>query len=247
MDKLHPKAVIFDLGSTLIEYEAVPWSEMNVLCARSGRDFLRSRGYAVPADEEFFRAFEAVKDEYRHQAAESLVEWTIVQAAGKLLAQWNMRIDGDMLEQFFDAYYEPLSQKVHPYDDVLETLEKVQRRFDVIGLVSNTIFPERAHRHELRRFGIEPYLDFMVFSSSFGRRKPHPSIFYKAANLAGYAPPECVYVGDRYVEDVEGPRRVGMPAILKLLDDREYPPDLPPDLRTIRMLAELAEHLDLDI
>jgi putative hydrolase of the HAD superfamily len=115
----------------------------------------------------------------------------------------------------------------------------------VIGLVSNTVFPERAHRQELKRFGIEPYLDFAVFSSSLGRRKPHPDIFYKAANLAGAALPECVYIGDRYTEDVEGPNGVGMAAILKLWDGREYPADLPETTRTIRTLSELDRHLDL--
>ena len=41
MDKLKVKAVIFDLGSTLIEYEKVPWMELSVECIASVGDFLR--------------------------------------------------------------------------------------------------------------------------------------------------------------------------------------------------------------
>jgi hypothetical protein len=39
MEKLQPRAVIFDLGSTLIEYEVIPWSEMNLYCAASARNY----------------------------------------------------------------------------------------------------------------------------------------------------------------------------------------------------------------
>ncbi|MEW5993659.1 MAG: HAD family hydrolase [Candidatus Zixiibacteriota bacterium] len=243
MEKLNPQAVIFDLGSTLIEYETMPWSEMNVLCARSVQRSMHRQGFDVPDAEEFFKAFERIKDEYRARAAQSLVEWTIVEAAEELLRSWGIDTDEQLLDRFFDAYYAPISEKIYPYDDVLETLQKAKQHLLVIGLISNTVFPERVHWHELRRFGIASFLDFAVFSSTFGLRKPHPDIFLKAANLAGYAPSECVYVGDRYVEDIEGPQGVGMPAILKLWDGRQYPNPLPDTVRTIRSLSELDRHL----
>ena len=246
MDKLCPRAVIFDLGSTLIEYEAIPWSEMNLYCSASARSFLYKKGYQVPDEQEFHQAYEAVKDSYRDKAAETLVEWTVMQAARELLARWKIEVDDDLMNRFFDAYYEPLGRRIYVYDDVLETLEWVKQNSRVIGLVSNTVFPERAHRKELKRFGIEHYLDFAVFSSTFGLRKPHPDIFYKAANLAGVAPSECVFVGDRYLEDVQGPDGIGMPAVLKLLERREYPQDMPETIRKITTLSELSEHLDFD-
>jgi putative hydrolase of the HAD superfamily len=244
MDKLQPKAVIFDLGSTLIEYETVPWSEMNLYCVNSARDYLIKEGYDVPDEKKFHRVYEEVKDRYRKTAVETLVEWTVTQAAGDMLKGWNIKVNGDLLDRFFKAYYKPIGRKIFPYKDTLETLEKVKQRYPVIGMVSNTIFPERAHREELKRFGIEPYLNFAVFSSTFGLRKPHPDIFYKAANLAGYAPSECVFIGDRYLEDVQGPTAVGMHAILKLWNSREYPDNMPEDTRSISSLSELGSHLE---
>jgi putative hydrolase of the HAD superfamily len=114
-----------------------------------------------------------------------------------------------------------------------------------MGLVSNTIFPERAHQQELDRFGLKPYLKFAVFSSTFGLRKPHQDIFYQACNMAGFAPSECLYVGDRYLEDIVGPTEIGMTAILKIKPGREYPTDMPESMRTIDNLGELADHLEL--
>ena len=63
--------------------------------------------------------------------------------------------------------------------------------------------------------------------------------------MAGFAPSECVYIGDRYVEDVEGPNDIGMNAILKIVEGREYPQDMPDTLRTIRTLGELERHIEI--
>ena len=48
MEKLNPKAVIFDLGSTLIEYETIPWEDLIVECVESSRQFLLSIGFQPP-------------------------------------------------------------------------------------------------------------------------------------------------------------------------------------------------------
>ncbi len=245
MDKLRPRAVIFDLGSTLIEYESVSWDVLNKECTASAHSYLVGRGIAVPDEEAFFQALEDVKNEYRRVADADLVEWDMLKAANRLFSRLRIAHDGDLSERFFEAYYEPVERHLYLFDDTLETLARIREVYPVVGLISNTIFPEYAHKKELERFGIAPYLDFTVFSSTFGLRKPHPDIFIRAANLAGVAPSECVYIGDRFREDVEGPLGVGMTPILKLVDIREYPDPLPADLRRIRQLSELVDHLEI--
>ncbi len=245
MEKLHPKAVIFDLGSTLIEYESTPWPELSVLAAASVHRFLDKQGLEVPPEEEFCRLFEEVKSEFRKPAAENLTEWTVPQAAAALLDRIGIEQQDGLAEKIFDAYYKPVGERIFPYDDTGDTLEWVKTKVNTIGLVSNTIFPAQTHLAELRRFKLLKFLDFTIFSSTFGLRKPHPDIFHKAANAAGYSPAECVYIGDRFVEDYQGPTGIGMPAILKILPDREYPPDMPDDVPTITCLSELRNYLDI--
>ncbi len=244
MDKLKPRAVIFDLGSTLIEYEQDSWESLSIQCAASVRKFLGKRGYSLPEEQEFFELFEDVKKDFRSKASKSLTEWTVPQAAGKLLDRLDIEAGDGFIDDLFQAYYKPVAAKLYAYDDVLETLKKIRERVGTIGLISNTIFPEETHRGELKKFGIAPFLDFAIFSSSFGLRKPHPDIFYKAANLAGCAPAECVYIGDRYVEDYQGPTGMGMKAILKLWPRREYP-DVTTDIPTITCLSNLDNYLDI--
>lgn len=245
MEKLSPRAVIFDLGSTLIEYEAVPWSELNIICAASVRSFLVKQGHDLPDEDSFYKLFEEAKAKHRKIALTDQREWTIPRVTAEMLDRFDIRHDEVLIDRTFEAYYKPVAEKLFVYSDTLATLEKIKQVIPVVGLISNTIFPERAHRRELKQFKIEPYLDFAVFSSTFGLRKPHSDIFIKAANLAGCAPKECVYIGDRYLEDIEGPSRIGMAAILKEHPVREYPDQMPLAVRRINTLAELSEHLEI--
>ncbi len=244
-EKLTPKALIFDLGSTLIEYEKIPWPEMAPHCMKEVAKFLRKKKIDIPDDEQFVEQFEALKTEYRKLASDKYIEWTIPQVAEKLLKNISIEADEKLIDGMFEAYYKPIEKNLSVYDDTADTLELIKNKGLTIGLVSNTIFPESAHLRELKRFKISQYFDFTLFSSTFGLRKPHSDIFIKAANLAGYAPSECVYIGDRYLEDITGPESIGMPAILKKLDIREYPSDMPETIRSISCLSELPEHIDL--
>jgi HAD superfamily hydrolase (TIGR01549 family) len=244
MSKLAPKAIIFDLGSTLIEYEAVPWEQLNILCAESARQFLIARGVELPGEKEFAALFEDAKADYRRIATETLKEWDVVQAISILLDRIGHKGTNGFKEELFDAYYQPVDRLIYVYDDTIATLTTLRDRGYTIGLISNTVFPERAHHGELRRFGISPFLKFGIFSSTFGVRKPHPDIFLRACELAGHPPESCLYIGDRYVEDVIGPTGIGMSAILKLKEGRVYPAEMPRADRQIHTLAELLEHLE---
>jgi HAD superfamily hydrolase (TIGR01549 family) len=247
MDKLKPKAVIFDLGSTLIEYEAVPWDELSRTCVAAGHKMLVKKGISVPGYEEFNEAFDRIKLQYREKASRDLIEWTVPGLVAQLFEEVKIEASDGLADRFFDAYYAPVAKQLFAFDDTAATLEAIRDQFDIVGLISNTIFPEATHLQELERFEIAKYFDFTVFSSTLGVRKPHPDIFNKATNLAGYAPSECVYVGDRYLEDVVGPTKVGMPAILKVKPDREYPAEMPEATRRIDTLSELRDHLEFSV
>lgn len=245
MSKLAPKAVIFDLGCTLIEYEVVPWEELNRLCAESAHAFLISRGYHIPDADQFHRDVEEAKAPFRAKAAEKHIEWSVPQVLEPLLRQYGVMTNDHVMDDVFDAYYQPVDRLVYAYPDVVETLQAVRSRVDVIGLISNTVFPERAHRRELERFGIAPFLDFALFSSTYGVRKPHTDIFRHAAAKAGVMPEECVYIGDRWLEDVVGPARVGMPGVLKVQPGRTYPPEAASHPYRIAHLSELRQYLEI--
>lgn len=244
MERLKVQAVIFDLGCTLIEYEAYSWDEMAKEAILNGHRLLTKKKLPVPDFDVFLAEYVTIRDQFRKQSADELTEWSIPRAVRLLFERLEIDHDDALVEKFFDAYYEPVEKSLFLYDDALETLEVIRERFPTVGLVSNTIFPERAHQKELQRFGIGHVFDFEIYSSTFGFRKPRAEIFYQAANHAGYAPSECVYIGDRYREDILGPTSIGMAAILKHKDGRDYPEKRPEAFAEIRQLAELTEILE---
>jgi putative hydrolase of the HAD superfamily len=58
--------------------------------------------------------------------------------------------------------------------------------------------------------GLAELLDFAVFSSEVGKRKPHPAIFERALEALDVTPAETLFVGDRLYEDVRGAADLGM-------------------------------------
>jgi putative hydrolase of the HAD superfamily len=115
------------------------------------------------------------------------------------------------------------------YDDVLPVLEELRRQGRKLGLISNgeRDLDEFAAHHALE-------VDVAVGSRSFGRTKPHPSIFEAALEQLGVAPVDAAMVGDSYADDIEGARALGMRAFL--LDREGRYPDEPDRLPTLLAL-----------
>jgi HAD superfamily hydrolase (TIGR01549 family) len=98
--------------------------------------------------------------------------------------------------------------------DALETLERLRGRGLRTAVASNAPFPPEMMHRQVRAIGIGERVDAVVFSSEVGRRKPAPELYRAALDRLGVAPPDALYVGDRRLEDYEGPRRLGMRAVL---------------------------------
>ncbi len=235
--------VIFDLGSTLLEYETIPWDELNKKCMEAGYRFLIEEGYAVPTREKFWEKQLEIRTRYRDKAAKTLKEWSLRDALHELLGA--VQIDGgdSLADRFFEAFYKPVSRQLTLFADTHSVLAKIKNAGKKIGLVSNTIFPEEYHRNELKKYGLAEYFDFEIFSVTFGYRKPHPLIYRRAVELAGIVPEKLLFVGDRFIEDYQGPVDNGLNAVLKYREGREYPEPLPKSIPIVNSLTELLPYI----
>ena len=91
-------------------------------------------------------------------------------------------------------------------------------------------------RRQVASNGITELVDAVVFSSEVGRRKPAPEVYQAALAAIGAPPERTLFVGDRVREDYEGPRALGMRAVVVTAHADEIPPD---GIPAIRSLAEL--------
>jgi len=241
------EGVIFDLGSTLLEYETIPWDELSLQCVEYSYAFLKEKGFDIPNWENYKEYYLEIRNGYRKEAGRTLVEWNISSAAVDLLAKCGIDAGKNMVDKFLDAYAMPLARQVTMFADTPTVLRGLKASGMKIGLVSNTIFSPEFHTAELENYKLLDLFDFTIFSSSFGYRKPHRLIYRKAIELIGIPPEQLLFVGDRYIEDYDGPRKAGMNAIIKYREGRDYPSPMPDEIITIQSLSELLAILSVKI
>jgi len=232
------KAILFDMGSTLLEFENSSWDVLARVCAERSYEFLKKNGLNLPEFESFSGLLESEFLKAQTQVGESLRELKFEKVARDLFHRLNLSTADGLYDNFLEAYYQPVTDQITLIEGAVEVLQHFKGKALKLAVVSNTIFPERFHIRELRRFGLYPYLDLCVFSSAVGVKKPHPEIFLRALNELGVRPSEAVFVGDRLVEDVGGAQMVGMKTILRYHRGRDYSAPLVPDAQ-IKELNQL--------
>jgi putative hydrolase of the HAD superfamily len=95
-------------------------------------------------------------------------------------------------------------------------LDALRARGLKLGLVSNAFDPGWLLHRDLAEMGLAQRLDFALFSSEVGKRKPHPAIFETALGALDVAPADAMFVGDRQYEDVRGAGELGMTTVQAL-------------------------------
>ena len=119
-------------------------------------------------------------------------------------------------------------------------LEALRSRGLKLGLVSNAFDPGWLLHRDLEQMGLEERLDFSVFSSEVGLRKPHPAIFERALEALEVEPERTLFVGDRLYEDVRGAAEVGMTTVQALwFRADEHPDGAEPDHQAFTQLDVL--------
>jgi len=209
-DKSEIKCVMFDLGSTLIEYENIPWDEMNLLALEAGYNYLRGSINPLPSYEEICEEYIKIRDINRDSSGQTLKEWNVPDRIAELFKAVGIKNNDKVVSEFFKFYYNIISSQLTIFDDTVSVLSKLKEADFKIGLISNTIFPDTNHIGDIKRFGIDKYFDFKIFSSNFGYRKPHRLIYEEAIRLSGFTPEQSIFVGDRFIEDYLGPRENGI-------------------------------------
>ncbi len=96
-----------------------------------------------------------------------------------------------------------------PMPGAVKAVKAIAERFSV-GLITNGL-PDIQYE-KLKMIGLRGVFSVIVLSEEVGIRKPDPRIFAIAADLMGFAPVECLYVGDSYSHDVVGAKAAGMKA-----------------------------------
>ncbi|MDH5199529.1 MAG: HAD family hydrolase [Candidatus Bathyarchaeota archaeon] len=200
------KAVLFDLGGTLVKTAEIP---------EIYRRILEIYGVKVTANQilEAHKANENNVDALEGQLKMGKQFWdkwnqTVVESIG---IQQNSRFLGERISELWWDYAD-----LTLYPDVEETLIILKSKGIKIGIVTNGFRYD--YEQILEKLGLSDQFEVVVGADTCNCGKPDTEIFLYAVDKLGLEPGEVVFVGNEYRYDYLGATRAGLKP---LMIDRE--------------------------
>ncbi|MFH0965291.1 MAG: HAD family hydrolase [Planctomycetota bacterium] len=237
------RAVLFDLGKTLVDYGADAEWELLDPVSRSIWDSLLSRGYDLPPFPRFKRKIAWAMAWGRVLAKLRRRETNAERLAVKVARQMNPTISDEDLREAARAGFAGQMVRSATAPGAVEALRFCREAGYAMGLVSNTVLPGWILGEDLERRGLAAYFDFMVFSSEHGRPKPSMSIFAEAVSRTAVKPGETVFVGDNLRADIRGAKGAGMRTVWVCADEGDHRRGAPFCDAVVESLAQVPETL----
>jgi HAD superfamily hydrolase (TIGR01549 family) len=225
------RAVLFDYGLTLVTF-SYPREELLRVLERA-RPWLGED--APPAELLMREVLEPLEDDLEGLGEDEVDYMDVYERAWR---RAGLRVPRATLWRILDLEQRCWDRTLRLAPDAVETLDGLRARGVRTALASNAPFPPAMMHRQVRRHGLAERLDAILFSSEIGRRKPAPDFYRAALDRVGASAEEALYVGDRVLEDYEGPRRAGLQAVLCTALARTPPP---PGVPSIGRLGELLD------
>ena len=210
------ETVLFDYGHTLIYFDERPHSALVDAYEKVNRLLADTLERDVPAAQVLIeKVSKTVDDEIqRDYAAGRAEEVEIATIYDTALRGLGLELEPELIERVMELEQEGWLRSVHVGPDVIGTLEALRGDGLRLGIVSNAAYLPRLMKQQLAALGLADYFNAVTFSSEVGVRKPQPEIYADALKKLGADPSRTLFVGDRVREDVQGPKALGMRAVL---------------------------------
>lgn len=207
LQTLGHKAVLFDLGNTLVSYyqrHEFPGILEEAVNGCVGH--LRDAGLGFREE----GLWDRVKEQ-DHGSPDNRVH--PLESRLAVIFGLDDRVTIDKLCQVF---MKPIFERGRLYSDVKPTLRVLRAGGVRTAIVSNSPWgsPAGLWRLELERFGLAGLVDEAVFCGDVGWRKPDRRVFLYVLGRLGVGAGDCVFVGDDPRWDVVGAAGVGIRAVL---------------------------------
>jgi len=233
------RAVLFDFGGTLFDYEIVAPGERESIVELA-------RWAGVEGDsKEILRAYRgALKRVFYDYLPRSyyLHRDLFRDALQGMADSFGVMLTDELLARYRERQWERRARDFVLREGVRETLDALRERGLHLGIVSNIDDDQLEHMLELSQ--IEPHFHSVLSSEYAQSCKPDPGIFSEALRRAECAPHEALFVGDSLQQDIAGANRVGLRSVLIWSDpDREPTIGEHQPKHVIRRISELLELL----
>ena len=205
------KIVLFDLGSTLIYFDA-PLSQALNQAFYAMVASLLDNGYALNVDQ-FVGEFSQRIQEYYSQRETEFIEYTTGYILKIILNDYGYpEVPAQHLRDALDAMYGVTQSHWNLEADAVPTLETLLRLGYRLAMISNAGDSGDVDAL-LDKCDLRKYFEQIWISAQVGYRKPHPKIFKLAVEHFQVEPQEMAMVGDTLGADILGANQVGIHSI----------------------------------
>ena len=209
------KAVLFDLGETLLNFGKVNTTWLFQQGARLSYDFLKSAGQPV-GNFNYYCWRNLISLRIRYWLSNVIRrDFDALALFKKIGTKKGVKLDEQQWRHLAWLWYEPLykASKAEPKTkEILTTLKSSGLK---LGIISNTFVHGSSLEKHLEQLSILNFFPVRLYSYEFGFRKPDTRIFRIAAERIGEMLENIMFVGDRIDVDVKPAARIGMQAVLK--------------------------------
>ncbi len=217
------RAVLFDVGGTLLHMPRAAEEILAELCLRMGLAISPDEARAAcRASERFYSrhylGYTGNQGSFWHRYHSAALEQLGIEDP-----------DGKRAEYLSHGFGREGVWRAYP--DAPRVCERLRAAGIRLAAVSNG---PATVRDLLEQAGLLPFFDAVLASQALGIEKPDPRVFQAALEAVGVDAGEAVFVGDLYDVDVVGARAAG---IVPVLIDRGGGPAR--DCMTVRSLEEL--------
>ena len=209
------KAVLFDLGETLLDFGRVKTTRLFRRGARLSYDFLKSSGQPV-GNFEYYCWSNLIALRFRHFIS-NITKKDINSSAllRRIGTKKGIKLDAQQWRHFAWLWYEPLSKIARTEPKIKDTLISLKGIGLKLGILSNTFVNAHSLEKHLNQLSLLDFFSVRLYSYQFDFRKPDLRIFKIAAERIGEAAENIMYVGDHIDYDIKPALKIGFRTVLK--------------------------------
>jgi putative hydrolase of the HAD superfamily len=209
------KAVLFDLGETLLNFGRVNTTKIFRQSAKLTYEFLQSCNQPLGSFKWYcWHSMIAVRFRFLVSGLTGK-DFNALLLLKDIGMKKGFTLNEDQLRQLGWLWYEPLAKLARIEPGLKATLALLKQMGLKLGIVSNTFISDSSLDRHLAQFGILDFFPVRLYSHQFAFRKPNIRIFQTAAQQIGELPQDVLFVGDRVNKDVIPALKAGMQAVLK--------------------------------
>ncbi len=187
------KAVVFDLGGTLMQYVGMPYSWVSFY--QQGVRAI-SRKYDCNVSEEAIGKTVRILEDFNPRVNYREIEYSAESIFAKALEHWHMDLRHMPIEDCVEAFWSGLKLKAEIYPDTIPVLNNLREQGYKIATLTDlpSAMPDRIFKRDISE--LLEYFDDYVSSAVCGYRKPNDKGLRLISEKYGVPVTELILIGD---------------------------------------------------